>query len=168
MNTDFPDAAPTLAQLEQRLQENGTVVVRFNDYLEIRLPIFASVQIRITNGRLSCEPRFGFLTRERATWLTVVGIAALTATAFLDLGVTSLSMVLGFLGMSSGVSTGIRYQVTEACITRVQTAYMLISLAQASPQASLDAAPSRRELGEPAPRMTSGERRGAAARQRDR
>jgi hypothetical protein len=171
MNPEHTSSTPALDRLARRLQDNGMVVLPYSDHIEIRLPIFASVQVRIIDGRLSCEPRFGFLPRDRATWLTVIGIAAVTAAAFLDLGITPLSMMLGFLGMSSGTSTAIRYQVTESCITRVQTAYMLITAGQSNAQRAIGtstARPAHPELGEAAPRMTSGERRAAEVRRRDR
>ncbi len=142
-----------LLELAQRLESSGNVVVRFKDHLEMRLPLFAHVKIRINDGRLSCEPRFGFLPRDRATWATILGLAALTVTAFLDHGITPLSMALGFLTTSSGASTAIRYQVTEACITRVQTAFMLLQASSA-----LAAPIERNALHEPSPRSPQMER----------
>jgi hypothetical protein len=106
MNPELTSSTPALDRLARRLQDNGMVVVPYSDHIVIRLPIFASVQVRIIDGRLSCEPRFGFLPCDRATWLTVIGIAAVTAAAFLDLGITPLSMMLGLLGMSSGTRHG--------------------------------------------------------------
>ena len=119
--------SPNLADLEQRLRANGTVVVPFKDYLEIRLPLFASVRVRISNGQLACEARFGAIPRDRATWVTLLGIATATAGLLLNLGVVPLSLVFGFLGVSSTASTAIRYQLTESCITRVQMAWMLMT-----------------------------------------
>lgn len=103
------------------------VVVPYKDYLEIRLGLLASVRVRIVSGRLSCDPRFGFLPRDRATWATLIGLAVVTATVFIDFGVTSVSMLLGFLSVSSTASTAIRYQLTEACIAQVRTAFMLLT-----------------------------------------
>ena len=119
--------SPTLADLAQRLRANGTVVVPFKDYLEIRLALFASVRVRINNGQLECEARFGAVPRDRATWVTLLGIATATAALLLNLGVVPLSLVFGFLGVSSTASTAIRYQLTESCITRVQMAWMLMT-----------------------------------------
>jgi hypothetical protein len=141
---------PDLLELARRLEANGTVVVRFKDRLELRLPLFASVHVRIVDGRLDCEPRFGIVGRERATFATLIGIAAVTAAAFLDYGVTPISMMLGFLSVSSGASTAIRYQLTEACITRVQMAYMLMT---ANRPAALPSTEQRPRLGEPEPRV---------------
>ena len=137
-----------LFELAQRLEANGMVVVPFKDHLEIRLPLFASVKVRIVNGRLSCEPRFGFLPRDRSTWATLIGLAAVTATAFIDLGVTSISMLLGFLSVSSTASTAIRYQLTEACIAQVRTAFMFLTPGRAR---AIAAPESRRGISESAP-----------------
>ena len=116
-----------LLELAQRLEASGSTVVRFKDHLQIRLAVFASVQVRIVDGRLSCEPRFGVIPRDRVAWATILGLGMLSLLAFIDLGITPLSMALGFLATSSGTSTAIRYQLTEGCITRVQTAYMLMT-----------------------------------------
>jgi len=62
-----------LLELAQRLEASGSTVVRFKDHLQIRLPLFASVQVRVVDGRLSCEPRFGLIPRDRATWATILG-----------------------------------------------------------------------------------------------
>ncbi len=67
---------PDLLELSRRLEANGTIVVPFKDHLEIRLALFATVQVRPIDGRLSCEPRFGFIPRDRATWVTLIGIDA--------------------------------------------------------------------------------------------
>ena len=135
---------PTLGALAERLRANGTVVVPYRDHLEIRLPLFASVQVRIINGQLACEARFGFIPRDRATWASLIGVAVLTAVFLLQFGVTPLALMLGFLGVSSTAGMAIRYQLTEACITRVQVAWMLMTsgkisspLGQSSIQAAL-------------------------------
>jgi hypothetical protein len=123
-NSEF---SATLAALAQRLEVSGTTVVRYKDYIEIRLPILASVRVRTVDGRLNFDPRFGFLPRDRATWATLVGVAAITTTLFLDLGITPVTMAVGFIGLSSAASTVIRYLLTEQIITRVQTVYALLT-----------------------------------------
>src|SRR5690348_16702613 len=132
MPTD--DASPLLGELAERLRANGTVVVPFRGYFEIRLPLFASVRVSIVSGQLVCDPRFGFIPRDRATWASLIGVAA---------------VALGFLGVSSTGGMTIRYQLTESCITRVQTAWMLMTSGRSAARV-----PSRevgRELGEGTP-----------------
>jgi hypothetical protein len=80
-------------------------------------------------------------------------MGVLTAVTFLQLGVAPLPMVFGFLAVSSSASTAIRYQLTEACITRVQTAFMLLTAGRVR---GIDTPQSRRELGEAAPTGTLG------------
>ena len=104
----------------------GTTVVPYKDSFEIRLALFASVRVSIVDNQLVCEPRFGFIPRDRATRLTLIVMTAVTAAFLLDTGVTPLSLLIGFVSVMSSVSTGIRYMLTESCITRVQTAYMLM------------------------------------------
>lgn len=155
--------SPTLADLAQRLRANGTVVVPFKDYLEIRLPLFASVRVRISNGQLACEARFGAIPRDRATWVTLLGLATATAGLLLNLGVVPLSLLFGFLGVSSTASTAIRYQLTESCITRVQMAWMLMTATRSS--VGDDGVPPA--LGEAPPDLRAA-RTEAAASQRER
>src|SRR5690348_1993500 len=112
-----------LRELERRLRSAGIVVAPFRDHLEIRLPLFASVRVSIADGHLVCDPRFGFVARDRATWGTLIGLGVVTAIFLLTQGVTPVSLMLGFLGVSSTASTAIRYQLTESAITRVQTAW---------------------------------------------
>lgn len=149
--TPTDDVSPLLSELAERLRANGTVVVPFRDYFEIRLPLFASVRVSIVNGRLVCDPRFGFVPRDRATWASLIGVAAITLAFFLDYGVGPFSVALGFLGVSSTGGMTIRYQLTESCITRVQMAWMVMTSGGSGPLA-----PSRqvrRELHEGAPEV---------------
>lgn len=116
-----------LGELERRLRSAGIVVVAYRNRLEIRLPLFASVRVSIVDGQLACEPRFGFVPRDRSTWATLMGVASVTAALLLTQGITPLSLMLGFVGVSSTAGTAIRYQLTESAITRVQTAWMLMT-----------------------------------------
>lgn len=149
---DRTSDAATLASLAQRLDACGMVVVPFKDYLEVRLPLFASVRVRLVDGRLKFDPRFGPFPRDRSTWGTLLAFAAVIASVLLEFGVTPVSVMLGFLSVSSSASTAIRFQLTETCITRVQTAFMLM---KSDAPTSVRAAPVRRELVEPSPAMQS-------------
>lgn len=143
-----------LRELEQRLRSAGVVVAPFRDHLEIRLPLFASVRVSIADGQLVCEPRFGFVARDRATWVTLIGLSMVTALFLLTQGVTPVSVTLGFLGVSSTASTAIRYQLTESAITRVQTAWMMMTgglPAHQVPLTSLDRSRANPELGPATP-----------------
>jgi hypothetical protein len=150
MSSDI--ASVTLSSLAQRLEASGMVVVRFKDYIEVRLPVFASVRVRLVDGRLIFDPRFGPLPRDRVAWITLLGFATVVASAFLRFGVTPISVMLGFLSVSSGASTAIRYQLTETCITRVITAFEFM---KAEMPMSLAAPEIRGELREPSAAMQS-------------
>lgn len=156
---------PTLAALAERLRANGTVVVPFRDHLEIRLPLFASVQVRIANGQLACEARFGFVPRDRATWASLIGVAVITAVFLLQFGVTPLALMLGFLGVSSTAGMSIRYQLTESCITRVQLAWMLLTSGKIS--SPLGQSSTQPALGEANPMMEAGRSFDPARKSRD-
>jgi hypothetical protein len=116
-----------LSELGRRLEANGTVVVPYKDYLEIRPGHLTRVKVRIVDGRLSCEPLFGFIPRERGTWAALAAIGLLIIAMLHQLGVTPESLMLGFLGVIATTSIALRFQLTEACITRVQTAFMLMT-----------------------------------------
>lgn len=137
--------AALLRELERRLRATGTVAVPFRDHLEIRLPLFASVRVSIVDGQLVCDPRFGFVPRDRATWVTLIGIGVLTSVLLLTQGVTPISVMFGFLGVSSTGSTAIRYQLTESAITRIQMQWMAMTAGQAATR--LESAPPALELG---------------------
>jgi hypothetical protein len=146
------NAESQLRELERRLRSAGIVVAPFRDHLEIRLPIFASVRVSIADGQLVCEPRFGFVARDRATWATLIGLGAVTAAVLLSQGVTPIALMLGFLSVSSTASTAIRYQLTESAITRVQTAWMMMTAGSLPPQvAPLDRTRANPELGPATP-----------------
>lgn len=141
-----------LRELERRLRSAGIVVAPFPDHLQVRLPLFASVRVSIADGQLVCEPRFGFVARDRATWVTLMGLGLATAVFLLTQGVTPVSLTLGFLSVSSTASTAIRYQLTESAITRVQTAWMLMTAGSFAQDASLvDRARPNLELGSATP-----------------
>lgn len=137
-----------LQELASRLRASGTTVVRHKDYFEIRLALFASVRVSIIDGQLHCEPRFGFIPRDRATWLTLIVMTAVTAAFLLDMGLTPLSLLIGFVSLMSSASTGIRYMLTESCITRVQTAFMLM---RTEASGALGAGEAHGQLGEADP-----------------
>ena len=139
------NSAPLLRELEHRLRAVGMVAVPFRDHLELRLPLFASIRVSIVNGQLVCEPRFGFIPRDRATWVTLMGIGVLTAVLLLTQGLTPFSVMFGFLGVSSTGSTAIRYQLTESAITRIQMQWMAMTAGQ--PDAQLESARPDHEIG---------------------
>jgi hypothetical protein len=162
--TATDEVSPSLSELAERLRANGTVVVPFKDYVEIRLPLFASVRVSIVDGRLLCDPRFGFIPRDRATWASLIGVAAVTVAFFLDYGVGPFSVALGFLGVSSTGSMAIRYQLTESCITRVQTAWMLMAVGGSTALAPREV---QRELGEGPPEIVRPRTKSPTPTQRD-
>ena len=110
---------PEIAALRTELEQLGVVVAPHSDHLCVRLPLFASVRVRIDEeGRLDCEPMFGPLRRMHAflfstTALTVAASAALYTHA-------SVGPLLAFLAVMSGLGSVCRFVLTENCVTRVQ------------------------------------------------
>ena len=50
---------PELAALRAELERLGHVVAPHGDHLCVRLPLFASVRVRLEEGRLRCQPLVG-------------------------------------------------------------------------------------------------------------
>jgi hypothetical protein len=83
--------------------------------------------VRVVAGRLDCEARFGFLSRDRATWGVLLGSAAVTTSLLLTYGVAPIPVALGFLGLTSVGGLNVRYHLTEACITRIHSAWAVMA-----------------------------------------
>src|SRR5918998_1284302 len=112
---------PEIAALRTDLERLGAVVAPHRDHLCVRLPLFASVRVRVDGeGRLDCQPMFGPLPRSRAvlastTLLTVGAGGLLYAT-----GASPLALTVAFVAVMSALGSICRFVVTESCITRVQ------------------------------------------------
>ena len=111
---------PTLAALQHRLEQLGTVAVATSDYLEIRLPLFCTVRVRHDGNRLVLKPYFGATKRGQSTLLTTALVAIGIPAIFLTAGATPFTFALAFLALGSRIYEATRYVLTEASITRVQ------------------------------------------------
>jgi hypothetical protein len=111
---------PEIAALRADLERLGIVVAPHRDHLCVRLPLFASVRVRVDDeGRLNCQPMFGPLPRTHAllfstTLLTAAAIGLLYLT-----GLSALSVGAAFLSIMSGLGSVWSFVLTENCITRV-------------------------------------------------
>ncbi len=111
---------PEIAALRTELERLGAVVAPHRDHLCVRLPLFASVRVRVDEqGHLACEPMFGMVPRTRAFLLTTAVLTALAAGA-LYTGVGHVALAAVFVGVMSGFGSVCRFVLTENCITRVQ------------------------------------------------
>jgi hypothetical protein len=110
---------PELEALGTELTRLGNTVVPHGDHLCVRLPFFASLRVRLKDGMLRFDHRFGMASRE---W-SVIGVtgmlAVLSGIALLLSGTGRLAFGLAFLCMLSAAFDVLRTFVTEAAATRV-------------------------------------------------
>ena len=112
---------PETAALRDDLEQLGVVVAPHRDHLCVRLPLFASVRVRVDEqGRLDCQPMFGMLPRTTAVLISTTALAGLAGGLLYATGTSSAALLASFLAVMSGFGTAWRFVLTESCITRVQ------------------------------------------------
>jgi hypothetical protein len=112
---------PEIAALRSELEQLGVVVAPHRDHLCVRLPLFASVRVRVDEqGRLDCEPMFGPLNRTHALFASTTLLTAATGGLLYATGISPLAFGAAFLTIMSGLGSAWRFILTESCITRVQ------------------------------------------------
>ena len=117
---------PQLERLGAELSRTGHTVVPHGDHLCVRLPFFASVRIRVTNGVLRCEQRFGLMSRDLAVFGGTGLLATVTAGAFALRGIDPVSFALAFVSVLAAMTDVIRVTVSEAATTRVQLLHAML------------------------------------------
>ena len=112
---------PEIAALRADLEHVGIVVAPHRDHLCVRLPLFASVRVRVDEqGRLDCEPMFGPLPRTRALLLGTTVLMTAAGGLLFFTGASPVALATAFVGIMSGLVNVCRFILTENCITRVQ------------------------------------------------
>ena len=132
--------SPEIAALRTELERLGVVVAPHRDHLCVRLPLFASVRVRVDEqGRLDCEPMFGPLPRTKALLLSTTALTALAGGLLSTTGASPAALTAAFVAIMSAIGSGWRFVLTESCITRVQLLWAARARRQdliAPPQAS--------------------------------
>lgn len=112
---------PQIAAFRDELERLGIVVAPHRDHLCVRLPLFASVRVRVDElGRLDCEPMFGPLNRTHALLASTTLMTAVTGGLLYVTGISPLAFGAAFLTIMSGLGSAWRFILTENCITRIQ------------------------------------------------
>src|SRR5919109_3028451 len=133
---------PELAAFRADLEALGYVVVPHGDHLCIRLPQFASVRVRLRDGRLQFVPQFGPLRRQHSSALTLGGASAVVAALLALTGVGPVALGAAFVGVMLAARDIGRYVTTEGCMTRLQLLWMSRSAtASRAPTAPLGTPP---------------------------
>jgi hypothetical protein len=112
---------PEIAAVRDELERLGNVVAPHRDHLCVRLPLFASVRVRVDDaGRLDCEPMFGPLPRTPAVFFSTTLLTGAALGSLYLTGISPLSLGTAFLAIMSGLASAWRFALTESCVTRVQ------------------------------------------------
>jgi hypothetical protein len=110
-----------IAALRTDLEQIGIVVAPHRDHLCVRLPLFASVRVRIDDkGRLDCQPMFGPLPRTPAMLLGTLSLMAVAGALFYFTGPSPIALMAGLFSVMAGIGSAWRLILTENCITRIQ------------------------------------------------
>lgn len=112
---------PELAAFSTDLERLGVVVAPHRDHLCVRLPLFASVRVRVDDqGRLDCEPMFGPLPRTRAVLFSTTLLTVAAGGLLYTTGASPAALTAAFLAIMSAMGSAWRFVITESCITRIQ------------------------------------------------
>ena len=117
---------PLLQQLGAELRRTGHAVVPHGDHLCVRLAFFASVRIRLVDGVLRCEKRFGLSSSELAVFGSTSVLATATAAAFALGAPGPVPFVLAFVSIFAALLDVTRMTMTEAVTTRIHLLFTLL------------------------------------------
>ena len=115
----MPALHPALLELRTELERQGFVVVCHGDYICVRLPLVASVRIRLNGGQLHFEPRFGPFGRGTSLVATPV-LAALTVIGAASVAPVAPLVVVAFAATVTILHDIQRLIMTEGAMTRLQ------------------------------------------------
>ena len=92
---------PALAAFQAELERVGLRVVPHRNHLCVRLPLFASVLVRVEQGELRLEPLAGPARAGRAmAWTSIAGTGVVGGLAFgLGLGALTLTAAVGVIAL---------------------------------------------------------------------
>lgn len=103
----------------------GFLVVPHGDYIGVRLSLMTSVRVGIAaDGHLTCQPYFGVLDRTHATVVKTLGFTMLAFAALVHQVALPIEMGVAFLALSLWGFDGLRYTLTESCVSQVRHAYL--------------------------------------------
>jgi hypothetical protein len=152
---------PEIAALRTDLEQLGIVVAPHRDHLCVRLPLFASVRVRVDEqGRLDCQPMFGPLPRTAAVLFSTTLLTTTAAGLFYFTGASPAALAIAFLSIMSGLGSVWRFVLTENSVTRIQLlwAARLRDRRDASPALPHPSIPVLRAVEVPSPDLTPPQR----------
>lgn len=107
-------------ELNGELDRLGYKVVPHGDHLCVRLPLFASVRVHHAEGRFRFSPQFGPFGRTGGLLLTSGAAAIALGGVAIAVGLSALTLVVGFLGVVALAHDACRFVITEGALTRLQ------------------------------------------------
>jgi hypothetical protein len=152
---------PDIAALRAELERLGNVVAPHSDHLCVRLPLFASVRVRVDDqGRLDCEPMFGPLPRTRALLFGTTALTVIAGALLYTTGASPLALTVAFAGIMSALGSVCGFVLTESCITRIQLLWTARIGARRDAPSALphSSVPALRALEVPAPDLSPPQR----------
>jgi hypothetical protein len=111
---------PALVELNGELDRLGYKVVPHGDHLCVRLPLFASVRVRYSDGRFQFSPQFGPFSRgvglAVTSMITSVGVLGAAIAGVPE----AIHFAVAFVGLTALAHDACRFVVTEGALTRLQ------------------------------------------------
>lgn len=115
---------PALVQLWDELDRVGYKVVFHGDHICVRLPLFASVRVRLATGndatRFRFSPQFGPFGRTGGLLFTSGLAGAGVGALALTFGLAPITFVAAFVGVIGLAHDACRFVITEGALTRLQ------------------------------------------------
>ena len=111
---------PTLTDLSEELDRLGYKVVSHGDHICVRLPLFSSVRVRLSDERFRFSAQFGPFGRTGGLLLTSGVSAVVVGGVALAFGAAPVTLIAGFLGVVALAHDACRFVITEGALTRLQ------------------------------------------------
>ena len=111
---------PALLELNSELDRLGYKVVPHGDHLCVRLPLFASIRVRLEQGRFRFSPQFGPFGRTGGLMITSGVAATAVGGAAIAAGLSAITVLVGFIGVVALAHDACRFVITEGALTRLQ------------------------------------------------
>ena len=111
---------PTLTALSEELDRLGYKVVSHGDHICVRLPLFSSVRVRLSDERFRFSAQFGPVGRTGGLLLTSSVSAVVVGGVALAFGAAPVTLIAGFLGIVALAHDACRFVITEGALTRLQ------------------------------------------------
>lgn len=118
----------TKAELGEKLTKLGYSVETKGETILVKLPLFCSVSVSLSDDTLKCDARFGFVGRTLATWLNCLIVPYIFL--YISWTIKANNLYIAFIGISIlliGIWEVFRYILTQSFINLVQQIWIFNS-----------------------------------------